>query len=597
MVNALPSLYGADFMALPPLANVFAARLEDPGQQCDVERRVAESGELTLWPTAPEWVVAVSALPHGPAEPPQVRDAGLVFAEGRDRLIDDRPERAAQGVKRVSELVANAPQRLSQLPGDFGFLHLTSDTATVVRSCGGLVPFYIRQGADGSVAVATRLDLLVSLLDGEHEIDPLVLASCASGWALNPDGRTFLRGVSVLPRGCYAQITADRAPQIGRYWDPRPERGIKLIRSAEHARRLRELLLATLDRDLDPSGGNLLGLSGGVDSTSIGALAVGMTGRPCATLSFLTPDPGPQAEDLRYIDALQTKYPFDPIWRIVLEPTRWLELIRQPQGSTLQVLHPILCALPELSASADIRVLFGGEAADEMCGSALNLTDWLDHTSLRQLIAGGPRGLPFGRRTALRWLKRRSQRLARRIDLPYPEQLRPFVRPEVQEEYSEWRARRRAAAQADRRPLLGLALWAEHDGWVAMNWEATSALGIRRSLPFYTREVHELSFSCHPRELIGPSTKKLLRAALNDDVPHVNLYRPDKGSGGWGTASKRAFDAELPEALRSVIEDRRFEMPDEPIDAIDMLGLAHLVEFNRRLSLARASAPSGTLTL
>jgi hypothetical protein len=28
-----------------------------------------------------------------------------------------------------------------------------------------------------------------------------------------------------------------------------------------------------------------------------------------------------------------------------------------------------------------------------------------------------------------------------------------------------------------------------------------------------------------------------------------------------------------------------------------MLGLAHLVEFNRRLSLARASAPSGTLTL
>ena len=62
-----------------------------------------------------------------------------------------------------------------------------------------------------------------------------------------------------------------------------------------------------------------------------------------------------------------------------------------------------------------------------------------------------------------------------------------------------------------------------------MNWEVCSALGIRRSLPFFNREALELAFECHPTELYGPGTKKLLRAALRDDVPAKNLLRPDKG--------------------------------------------------------------------
>jgi hypothetical protein len=65
-----------------------------------------------------------------------------------------------------------------------------------------------------------------------------------------------------------------------------------------------------------------------------------------------------------------------------------------------------------------------------------------------------------------------------------------------------------------------------------MNWEGTTPLGVRRSSPFFTREALELAFSCHPRELLGPGTKRLLRDALRGDVPERNLSRADKGVGG-----------------------------------------------------------------
>jgi asparagine synthetase B (glutamine-hydrolysing) len=582
-------------MAPPPLANLFAARIPDPVERRVLERRLAETEELAPGPSVGEWVVGMAPLPGGAADPPQSLAAGLLFAEGRDHLVDSRRDGLEPSIRRIVDVVVRTPQRLAEFPGDFGFIHLQDGAATVVRSCGGLVPFYFHRLPDRGVAIATRLDLLVRLLDLEHAVDPLVAAIGVSGWSLNPDARTLLRDVSVIPRGCFAQFGPGGSPRIGRYWDPRPGPVARLVPSDEHAPRLRSSLLATLDRDLDPGGGNVVGLSGGVDSSAIAALAAGVLERPCSALSFITPDRQAQALDLRYIDSLCQRVGLDPAWRIVLEPERWLQLIGTPVGHALQMPHPILSAVAELSRTQEINVLVGGEAADEMCGSAQTYTDWLDHTSLWALIRGGRGQLPFGPRDPLRWLKRRVQRVAQRVELPYPIRLRRFVRPEVQEEYGEWRARRRALARVDRRPLLGLTLWCEHDGWVAMNWEVTSALGIRRSLPFYTREIQELAFECHPRELIGPSTKKLLRAALHDDVPHLNLFRPDKGNGGWGASGMWPFPRELPEEIRTIVDDEWFERPPSVAETIDVLGLAHLSAFQRRLSAVSSGAPAHSL--
>jgi hypothetical protein len=102
--------------------------------------------------------------------------------------------------------------------------------------------------------------------------------------------------------------------------------------------------------------------------------------------------------------------------------------------------------------------------------------------------------------------------------------------PAVREEYLTWWEGKRKALRQDQDPWRHLAMHsATLDPFVPMNWEACSALGIRRSFPFFNREVLELAYECHPTELYGPGTKKLLRAALHNDVPSRNLYRQDKG--------------------------------------------------------------------
>jgi len=133
-----------------------------------------------------------------------------------------------------------------------------------------------------------------------------------------------------------------------------------------------------------------------------------------------------------------------------------------------------------------------------------------------------------------------------------------------------------------------LALLTEADGFVAMNWEAAGALGVRRSFPFFTREVLELAFECHPTELVGPGTKKLLRTALRDDVPHKNLTRPDKGSGGPSLDHARhAWETPLPEALATVLRREWWPNPPTQLDFGEAFHLSQLLIFAESLGLRR----------
>src|SRR5437879_8887991 len=234
---------------------------------------------------------------------------------------------------------------------------------------------------------------------------------------------------------------------------------------------------------------------------------------------------------MSYIAPLAERFGFERRWVVRLEKETRIELLRASSGVVFHVIHPALCALPQVLGEASVRVLFGGEFADEVCGSVLRLPDWAAHTSLVGPLAT-LHELPTGPRDVLRWAKQRWLTLKRRPALPFPDELPDFSRAEIREEYREWLERRRRDAARDGAPLRHLALRAEADGFVAMNWEAASALGVRRSFPFFNREVLDLAFECHPAELVGPGTKKLLRAAVRDDVPARNLGRLDKGQ--WG---------------------------------------------------------------
>ena len=559
-------------MTLPPLANLFAAHDPDPLRLADLAADLEASGEFAaVWRPAPGWVAAAAPLPGGPADQFEGRHRALAFAEGHAG------------------------------DGDAGFVRFDPDSvATVTRSCGGLVPFYLWQSGS-RIAAATRLGDFVRFLPDEPQVDPLVNAVWTTGHGLFPDGRTFLAGVRLLDRGCRARLVPGRPITTERYWDPRPRSLPRSTpaRAREHAERLRTLLLEKLARDLDPEGGNLLTLSGGVDSTSLAALATRVLGRPVCTWSLL-PDPEDRYQhEMSYIAPLLEQCGIERSWVVRLGAETRLALLRAAPQVVFHVIHPALCALPGILREAPVRVLFGGEFADEVCGSAFTWPDWVTHTSIVDLLAH-PRSLPTGPRDLLRWAKRRVLSAVGRPVLPFPPDLPEFIRPEVREEYRTWLDQRGRRAAQGQEPRAHLALRAEADGFVAMNWEAASALGVRRSFPFFNCEVLELAFECHPAELVGPGTKKLLRTALRGDVQARNLDRPDKGH--WGTYLQGAqipWAERLPEGLEPVVRDDWYPQPPRALGLGEAHALAQLVLFVESLrarQLARSVNRGRALT-
>lgn len=527
-------------VTLPPLANLFAFSSRRPEVFQEVAADVQASGAFDRVWLHGSWVVAVKPLPSSCPDSDEVRRRGLFFVEGRQRLLREGGHEG-DDADRLSERLRD-PDSLAQLPGDFGLLQIGDDgRALVVRSCAGRVPLYIWEGAE-SVAVATLQHDLVSFLPGEVRPDALAYAAWAGQGGFTPDDRSFVAGARLLPAGHWARASVGRRATFTRYWDPRPDR---LERSSkadmlEHADALRALLVGHLDEELHPDDGNLLSLSGGVDSSSLAALAVGVVRRPIATLSFVPPG-GPSLDhELSYItpllDRLGVKQRFFEYATAETAERRF----RNAPASVVPPVHPVLALLPDLLHDFDVRTYFGGEFCDDLFGSGLTLPDW--HAAVPLRVALARTGVhPHGKASSLRWLRYRSLAAVRRPIPPIPSSLPEVVRPELAAAHLEWRARRRRALAADRRPWCHLfAKLSLGMTWVEMNWELTSPLGVRRVLPFCTRDVIGLAVSCHPEEVLADGPKTLLRHGLAGDVPEHNLHRPDKGQ--WVTSRGRSPD-------------------------------------------------------
>ncbi len=571
-------------MTLPPLANLFAVCDRNPRVLDTLEGELTAAGEFEhVWRPAPGWIVASAPLPGSKADPELGRSRGFAFMEGRDALADD-PDR----LERLAELCDRAPERLGELPGDFTFIRFRrDDSALAVRSAGGRVPLYLQRREGGGLAVGTLLSYFPRLLPGEFRPDPLVNASWARALSSSfIDGRTFVEGISILPRGSHTELSPERPPGTGIYWDPRPAAGEVPEPSPEHARELRRLLIETLERELDPQGANLLLFSGGVDSSALGALIGGTLGRDLSSWSMLPgSEPGLSIE-LSYVDPIVEKFGIAPTHRRQLTEEAHRRWINDAPGLPFQILHPALCDLPNVSAEQEVRVVVSGMFADEVCGERKRLHDWAMHTSARDLVTGVP--LPFGRRDYVRWARRRLQRAIGHPRIDFMD-LDEWVPGPVEAEFQDWIADQRRALARDRRPLGELAARADADAWVAMYWEGTSPLGARPLLPFFNREVLELAFRCHPRDLLGPGKKRLLRDALRDDVPERNLMREDRGEWTGHIEARWVLDGGIPAGAAPLV--RPDWLTDPPPDLAFMEGTRLTAAIRVAGFLERHSAP------
>jgi asparagine synthetase B (glutamine-hydrolysing) len=549
--------FGERQMTLPPLANVFALRDPDPARRAQVESFMTTSARFdVVWTPAPGWIAGRATVNGSGAE--SGRD-DLVFVEGQDVILKGDHRRTFDD---VVTMVDETPRSVYRLPGDFGFARFRPDgSASVVRSCAGVVPFYTWSNGERA-AISSRFDDLVTFLPAVVKLDTLVLAAWTTGSCFFPDGRTFVSGVSIVSRGHIATIRP-RGSRISteRFWDPRPaERPVRPGDFDDRARRLRSILVDQLRSDLDPDGINLLALSGGVDSSSLAWLTTRTTSAPVATLSYVSPDPAIRQRELEFIRPITQLPNVVASYLRELQPETPLRLALDGPTVAFPIASLYLNSLPAIRQETEITVTYSGFFADELCGSSLTFVDWVNETPARMLASRRIRA-PFGRRDYLRWFKWRALELARRPFLPYRRHPACFIRHDVKAQYQQWLRDVRTRVAADNRPWRSLALRIESDGLLAMAWEVASALRIRCAFPFFNRELIELTLQCHPSELIGPGTKRLLRRALIDDVPHLHLLRPDKGR--WGVDRQRPFSwtEAIPQSLADVLDDDCFPLP------------------------------------
>lgn len=557
-------------MTLAPLADV-VAYLDRRSSRLAGVRRAVEGRFDATWSPSQACVVATRALPRSVPDGPDLRAAGVAFAEGRD-TVAGRP---------LGDL-----RLLESLPGDVGFVRAGSDNLVVVRSGPGTVPWYAWKDSERAL-VTTSFTELVRLLPGAAEPDPLVWALWGSSWGVFPDGRSFVRGVTVIPPGHAAEVAPGQPVVTRLWWDPWTDQlpWPSAATRAHHVERFRHAVLCALEREVAEDPVNLLSLSGGVDSSALAYLAGRHLGRPVATMSFVAPGAGGDARVERsYLDPLIADLGIERHTRRPLDLADRLALADEGPPVAFPVLHPILQVLPGLVEDHPVEVLFGGEFADEVCGGWFTYPDWLDAVSLPRLITR-PRRLPRGPRDLAAWSRRRLTR--RRGSGPWPGSLGTWVRPEIEAEYQRWRAEQveklRASPAPNRHQRAVRACLGEVP---SMNWEVCSHLGVRRAFPFLTADVLRVVSACHPAELLGPGPKRLERQAFAGLVPDRHLQRPDKG--GWSGETDGAAPAQMetvPASLQVVVREGA-----EPHGLVEAIGLRVLSRFAEHLAAAQAGA-------
>ena len=518
-------------MTLPPQCNLFAVRSEDPQFRERLLRQLRARNEFAeIWEPAPGWIAAAALVPDSVPDDATVRGLGLAFAEGRHRIAGSHPDDPAAAFQRLVELTDHAPERLAQMPGDFTFLRFRPDgSVSAVRACAGLVPIYWRAHQAG-LALGTRLEYLVRYLPDANELDPLVNALWMTGRAAFPEGRTFVRGIFALERATCMAFTPSRQTTKTRYWSPR-QRALPLPSSTtvtEHVARLRELVIESLATQLMPGEGNLLTLSGGVDSSTLGAVAGGIVGRKFSCWSMLAAPEEEYLKERSYIDEIVQRFGVERRWDMRLTRDARFRLMQSSAPIVFHVLLPVLCCLPELKREAPIKVVFGGEYADSVCGAYVTMPDWIAQTPLWKLVTGCQQ-LPNGPRDFARWFKHRLLTASGRPAVPLLPELPDLFAAPVREEYRTWYSQQQHLRATDALPWSYRAASLQWSEFTTQSWEGCTALGVRRCFPFFSREMMELAHSMHPAELLGPGHKKPLRAAFHDVVPHRNLYRPDRG--------------------------------------------------------------------
>lgn len=283
--------------------------------------------------------------------------------------------------------------------GRRGTLHLARDRF-------GIKPLYLCR-SDGMLAFASELRALCAGgFPASRELDPLQLRHYLSYGYLAPDGAP-LEGVRSLPPATRLEVDASGRERLDRYWTP-PEPHANGTTPDEPAERLRGVLEEAVDRQLVADVPVGVFLSGGLDSSTLSALARRRSNGTLRTFSVGFEGPGaiselPAAREIaRFLGSDHHELMMDPT-TVAGDLERILFALDAPLAdpTTIPTWYMSGCA------RKGVTVALSGEGADEVFGG---YTRQRYDVALDRMGAAGRRWLPLALRLAGRPPSRRLRR-------------------------------------------------------------------------------------------------------------------------------------------------------------------------------------------
>jgi asparagine synthase (glutamine-hydrolysing) len=382
---------------------------------------------------------------------------------------------------------------------------------------------------------------VLGMLPARPEPDPVAIAHWLSR-ASSPGDTTLYRGISSVPWGHLVELSRDRW-QVRRYWrpeyrEPEPRPAEELVEEVGAA------LQRAVNRRITPTDPPGVLMSGGLDSTSVAALADKISGGRAIGFAATFPD-YPDIDEKPWIDVMEASG-----LKTVCRPTPGPGIISAGIDFLEQWSLPLhvwgdAWFQPLLNGASQhgVRTMLDGDGGDEVFGSRVYLmADLLRHGRLLG-AARMARGLPeFGGRAPKRvfaellWrygllgvpsgsLQVAWERASRRSRAPW--WASPYCRSLVREPPPPWQAAGgprwwsfAAYAVTEAPHAFGLL---DH-----VRRRAEQA-GLESSHPLYDSDLCELMLGVPPAECSrGTLSRPLFRQAMKGISPDEVRLRPGK---------------------------------------------------------------------
>lgn len=490
-----------------------------------------------------------------------------VRIDNRAELIEalrwDRPATTTTDVELLAEAHRTWGTRLGEhVVGDFAAIIVEgTGRVTCIRDHLGVKPLYY-WCSPRWIVIASGMREISAHPEAPRTLDVQMMGEYLSGWVEDSEA-TAVEGIRRLPAA--SVMTIDGEVRVRRHWMPPLEDPIELADLSAYGEEFRRLFTEAVSCRLRTAGPVASELSGGLDSTSVTALASQLITAGTVEASTLRvyscifPD-SPRSDERSFIDSAVRELGLD--WEPVVDtPARapwvdesvefWADIPLPPDGPAHQ-------ALGRSAAGAGCKVVLTGHGGD----------DWFDASPVALAALVDRRRLGLAWTVARRWSGGAAGPAARTL-------VKRGLLPHKPAWVRRYRTRRapwvvgpaRRAARLDQRRVPGvqdrrhrrvLAQWRYEsltDGYAAMEKEILDRIaawsGVESRHPYLDKRLVELaSRTPITAHVTADHDRALQRSGLRGLVPAEIVERRSKAS--FGEVWHREIDRQLGGSLRTL---------------------------------------------